>query len=168
MGQLPRSQVGGGKTGGNNDLGGVFPDGLVAWDAAGEVGQGLDVGVGAEVVGLQQSGNGIRELFQGIEAVHPHDFHGLVQALEVGVEVEDEELLLFLVPVGADSFEDGGDGSPAHHGDVDGGLVPFNEFAAVPEIFRAGPFRGLRLGLDVGLGSHGNHLVGVNQCRKDI
>ena len=90
VGQLARSQVGGSEARGNHDLGRVFPDSLVSGDAAGEVGQGLDVGLGAEAVGPQQSGDGLGQLFRRVETVHPHDFHGLVQALEVGVEVEDE------------------------------------------------------------------------------
>ena len=56
--------------------------------------------------------------------------------------MEQVQLLLLLIPVGADTFEHRRNRRPSQHGDVDLGLVPFHQFTRAPEVLGRLPLRG--------------------------
>src|SRR5580692_10524686 len=72
------------------------------------VGQGTDVNIGAECISAQDlDGNG-GQLFGCLRNVNAQDAAVLFPAFVVFIRAQDKELLLGVVPVGADAFEHAG------------------------------------------------------------
>ncbi len=88
------------------------------------VGDWLDVGIFATLIGTEQRDDRFSELIHAVSAFKTHELHRVVQSLQVILQAEHEAFPSLGVPVHANAFEDSPDGRPSKVGDVNCRLFP--------------------------------------------
>jgi hypothetical protein len=96
-----------------------------------------EVGVLAELVGPEQVQSPLLDLAQRVGHFQARGLHRARQPLQVLLVLEDEQLGLLGVPVGADSLEDVAAHEAARAATVDHALVPRDDLAVHPRVHRS-------------------------------